>query len=247
MARHARKLSGSGYLHVIVRGIGKQILFEEPKDNVYYIRLLERFSEETSVSVCAYCLMENHVHLLISDKGADIPLFMKKMGVSYSAYFNKKYERCGHLFQDRYFSEPVTDDAYFLGVLRYILRNPQEAGVCTAGDYPWSSFKLYGRRDSFVDTSFICEMLGSYENYASFIENGEVEFTPLMSAAQKADEKAGRNIRDKLGMTSGTEIQSLDRKERDEAIALLLREGVSIRRIERLTGISRGVIQSISW
>ncbi|MBQ3849619.1 MAG: transposase, partial [Clostridia bacterium] len=104
MSRQARRLSETGYFHVIVRGIGKQLLFEHDDDYRYYLMLLERYISQLSVSVCAYCLMENHVHLLLKDSKNELSLFMKKMGVSYSSYFNKKYDRTGHLFQDRFFS-----------------------------------------------------------------------------------------------------------------------------------------------
>ena len=102
MARQARKLSDSGYMHVIVRGIGRQLLFEEEKDHFFYLDSLERYSQALKVTVCAYCLMENHVHLLLYDKQDQISCLMKKLGVRYSYYFNQKYDRTGHLFQDRY-------------------------------------------------------------------------------------------------------------------------------------------------
>ena len=104
MPRQARVKSESGYTHLIVRGIGRQVLFEAREDYQFYLAILERYSHETEIQVCAYCLMENHVHLLVCDANARIALMMKKLGVSYSQYFNRKYKRQGHLFQDRYLS-----------------------------------------------------------------------------------------------------------------------------------------------
>ncbi len=86
MPRQPRQHSESGYLHLIVRGIGKQLLFEEREDSHFFLSLLRRYSAETSVSVLAYCLMENHVHLLVRDEQGQTPLLMKKLGVSYSSY-----------------------------------------------------------------------------------------------------------------------------------------------------------------
>ena len=120
MPRMARTMSVSGYMHVVVRGIGKQILFEETKDYEHYLERLERYSLETGVKVCAYCLMGNHVHILLHGELASIALLMKKLGVSYSGYYNRKYDRSGHLFQDRYRSEPVNDERYLLTVFRYM-------------------------------------------------------------------------------------------------------------------------------
>ena len=247
MARQARQMSDTGFFHVIVRGIGKQILFEEFSDNKYYLWLLERYSSETNVSVCAYCLMENHVHLLVRDKEGELPLFMKKLGVSYSAYFNKKYERSGHLFQDRYRSEAVNDDPYLLSVFRYILKNPQAAGICSFDQYPWSSYKLYGKRSSFVDTELLCGMLGSFEHYYEFLSEDTEDDCMEYYPAKITDERAKQLIKDKLGIESGVAIQSYDREKRDEAINKLIKAGLSERQIERLTGINRRIIHSIIW
>ena len=169
MPRQPRQRSESGYLHLIVRGIGRQALFEEREDYQFFLSILERFSRETGVIVCAYCLMENHVHLLVRDNEERVALLMKKLGVSYSQYFNRKYDRHGHLFQDRYMSEPVNDERYLLTVFRYILNNSQKAGICTAAEYEWSSYRMYGRDGGLVDTTVLHALIGGDERYAEFI------------------------------------------------------------------------------
>jgi REP element-mobilizing transposase RayT len=247
MARQARKQSSSGYFHVIVRGIGRMLLFEEPSDYQYYLMLLERYSSDTSVSVCAYCMMENHVHLLVHDNADSLALFMKKMGVSYSMYFNKKYDRSGHLFQDRYLSEAVQDDSYFLTVFRYILLNPQAAGLCNYSEYPWSSFKLYGKKSSFVDTSLLVDMLGSFEQYCAFLDENCDDDCLDHDSAKISDDRAKEILVKKLGIPNGIALQSFDKPSRDNAIKTLRKAGLSERQIERLTGISRRVIHSILW
>ena len=202
----------------------------------------------TNIAVCAYCLMENHVHLLIRDDADMLSVFMKKMGVSYSIYFNKKYERVGHLFQDRFRSEPVQDDAYFLTVYRYIIKNPEKAGICRYFNYPWSSFRFYGKR-SFVDTSLIFNMLGGYEQYDKFLDADDNTAcldidseAPLLS-----DAKAKGIMKETLGIDNGFLIQSYDRIQRNAAINALLKAGLSERQIERLTGLPRRVIHSVIW
>ena len=247
MARQARNNTCGCYLHVIVRGIGKQLLFEEPQDYRYFLWLLEKYSKDTFVDVCAYCLMENHVHLLVYDSEGKIPLFMKKLGVSYSYYFNKKYERTGHLFQDRYQSERIDNDEYLFTAFRYILKNPQAAGISPASQYEWNSYKLYGDTESFVKTDIFSERFKTKENYREFIEADEDDVCMDISSVRIGDNRAKEIIRDKLGCESGTAIQSFDRENRDNAIRLLLDNGLSIRQVERLTGISRGVIQKICW
>jgi len=243
MPRQARQRSESGYLHLIVRGIGKQILFEDRDDRLFFLSRLRRFCGETNVRVIAYCLMENHVHLLAYDEEHGTPLLMKKLGVSYSGYFNQKYERSGHLFQDRYLSEAIEDERYLLSVFRYILNNPQKAGLGSAFDYEWSSVSQYGAPDAFTDTSLLCELIGSREDYYAFLQVENDDVCMEYNSSSRNDEWAKEIIRKCVGTESGTAIQRYDRRRRDEVLRQLKAEGLSVRQLERLTGINRGVIQ----
>ena len=88
--------------------------------------------------------MSNHIHLLVQEREENISDAMKRVGVIYAQYFNKKYQRSGHLFQDRFRSEPVESAEYFLTLLRYIHQNPLKAGLVEkVDDYKWSSWKEY--------------------------------------------------------------------------------------------------------
>ena len=242
MPRIARNIREGGYRHVIVRGIGKQILFENERDNRFYIKLLEKYSKDTGIGVCAYCLMENHVHLLLHDRGTDTALFMKKMGVSYSAYYNGKYERTGHLFQDRYKSENIGSERGYIAVLRYILRNPEKAGVCRTGEYRWSSFSSYGDRKSFLDQSLTWELFKDKGEFRDYMLTVGTEVY-MEYKGRKDDEWAKDVIRSILGTETGTAVQRYNRQDRDLTIRMLKLRGLSIRQIERLTGINRGIIQ----
>ncbi len=242
MPRVARNIYGEGYRHVIVRGIGKQILFEDDNDRRFFLKLLERYSRETNVDICAYCLMDNHVHLLLHDGAVDTALFMKKVGVSYSAYYNIKYERTGHLFQDRYKSENITDDRGYLTVLRYILRNPEKAGFCKTEKYRWSSYGSFGDKKTFLDQSLTWSLFENRSAFRDYViqENADSCMEP---DGRMDDGCARKMIKDRLGILSGTVLQSYGRAERDKALKELKKTGMSIRQIERLTGINRGVIQ----
>jgi len=243
MPRQARRLSESGYLHIIVRGIGRQAIFEEREDYLRYLSTLERFCRETGVKVLAWCLMENHVHLLVQDERGQTPLLMKKLGVSYSHYFNKKYKRCGHLFQDRYLSEAVEDEAYLLMVFRYILNNPKKAGICEAREYEWSSYGQYELPAPFMDLSLLRELIGDEGSYEKYISQTNDDACLEYDGPKHDDEWAKKMIEACLNGENGMALQSLDRKARNEAIRQLKAKGLTIRQIERLTGINRGVIQ----
>lgn len=242
MPRQARRFSHSGYLHIIMRGIGKQILFEEREDYCFFLSAVKRFLKETNITLLAYCLMDNHVHLLICDTEFQTPVLIKKIGVSYSGYYNRKYKRTGHLFQDRYHSEPVEDERYLLTVFRYILKNPEKAGICNTADYEWSSYSQYNNPAAFVQTQLFQTLIGDQHSYDLFLD-AVSDDECLEFESKKDDEWAKAIIRKYLGCESGTVLQSYDRSRRDTALRILKEHRLTIRQIERLTGINRGVIQ----
>ncbi|MBQ6517401.1 MAG: transposase [Anaerolineaceae bacterium] len=237
-----RQYSESGYMHLTVRGNGKQILFEEDSDYFCYIHLMKKFSLETHVVICAYCLMENHVHMLVYDSEKKVSVFMRKLDVSYAGYYNRKYDRNGHLFQGRFGSKAINDENYLLTVFRYILNNPRKAGICDAASYPWSSYNHYGNPGSFVDTKIIQELLGDRKEYEEFIA-AKYEDEPELEEKKHDDTWALEIILEDLQVESGTQLQSYTSEKRKAAIQLLKEKGLSVRQIERLTGINRNTIQ----
>ncbi len=246
MPRGARQFSTSGYMHLIIRGNGKQILFEDWEDHHFFLSILEKYCMETEVKILAYCLMDNHVHLLVHDQDNNSSRMMQKIGVSYSGYYNRKYEKTGHLFQDRFKSEAIEDEAYLLTVFRYILNNPKKAGICSAAAYEWNSFPLYDARDSFVDTSKLRELIGDRKSYLAFMDvEDEDEECMEYDRADHSDEWAKHIIQKYLNIESGTAIQEYNRNKRNAALKILREKGMSVRQIERFTGINRGIIQRI--
>jgi ATP-dependent Clp protease ATP-binding subunit ClpA len=172
-----------------------------------------------------------------------VPNLMKKLGVSYSQYYNRRYKRQGHLFQDRYLSEAVEDESYLLTVFRYILNNPRNAGICPAADYAWSSYGLYAHPTKMMELALVRELIGDEEQYRRFVNAANEDACLEYETPKRGDDWAREKIAERLNAESGSTLQSLDRKGRDAALQQLLEEGLSIRQIERLTGISRGIIQ----
>jgi len=144
MPRYARRKSSTGIYHVITRGNRRSDIFFDEYDKLRFIDILKRKSEELDFYIYAYCLMDNHIHLLINELGSDISKIMGVINISYVRYFNTKYDKIGHLFQDRYKSEAVENEKYLFGVIRYIHQNPLKAAmVNNVDDYKWSSYKEY--------------------------------------------------------------------------------------------------------
>ena len=132
MPRKPRESSGTGIYHVMLRGINRQDIFDDTEDYWTFIKMMSA----VPCYIYAYCLMPNHVHLLIAEKSLKVGEVVKSIASCYVPYYNKKYGRIGHLLQDRFKSEPCNDSGYFLTLFRYIHQNPVKAGlVKTAKDY----------------------------------------------------------------------------------------------------------------
>lgn len=144
MPRVRREKCPNSIYHVIVRGNNREDIFRDYADRIAYLNRLKRYKEKFKIEIYAYCMMTNHVHMLIYDNGQDISKFMQGLSLSYAIYFNKKYDRCGHVFQGRFTSVMVRSDEYFIHVSKYIHLNPVKANIVEdAIQYNWSSFKIY--------------------------------------------------------------------------------------------------------
>lgn len=139
MPRSARKESGCGIYHVMMRGINRQAIFDDDEDCRRFMDILADLPFQhdddgrlLSIRTCvvyAWCLMTNHFHLLVMEKDWKIAEVIKSLASSYVYYYKKKNERIGHLFQERFKSEPCNDMEFFTTLLRYIHQNPVKAGI----------------------------------------------------------------------------------------------------------------------
>lgn len=144
MGRYARINYPELTYHVIQRGNNREIVFVEKEDYHHYLNTLQRYKKKFEFKLFAFCLMTNHVHLLIKvgDK-ASISKIMQCVTVAHIRYYNDKYQRCGHVWQGRFLSPLVSEDEHLLNVMRYIEQNPLRAGlVARSEDYRWSSYRL---------------------------------------------------------------------------------------------------------
>ncbi len=153
MSRKPRDIHEGEYYHVLTRGNNRQWLFRKEEDFAFYLRTLQRYSQKFNVSVFHYCLMTNHIHLLMKSEILDegITRLMHGLQTVYAAYYKRKQGTTGHVFENRFKHFHIEDDAYLLECGRYIERNPVRAGIVQrAEDYAWSSFRYYA--ESVPDT-----------------------------------------------------------------------------------------------
>ena len=245
MPRQARKKSESGIYHIMLRGINKQVIFEDEEDNFKFLETLKKYKEISGYKIFAYCLMSNHVHLILKVEKEDIDLVIKRIASSYVYWYNWKYKRNGHLFQDRFKSEPVEDDSYFLTVLRYIHQNPLKAGVCKSIDgYNFSSYNEYVKKADLVDTVF-CLGIINKEQFIDFNNeyNEDVCLEIEKENLRLTDAEAGEIIFKISKCRTITQFQNLNIEKRDKYLKLLRNNGLSIRQISRLTGIGFNIVR----
>ena len=144
----------------MLRGINQQQIFEETEDYIKFLEILKDCKAICEFKLFAYCLMGNHIHLLIQEGTESLEQVFKRLCGRFVYWYNIKYRRVGHLFQDRFKSEPVDRDDYFFTVLRYIHQNPTKAGLCKrVEDYAYSSYMEYFNESSFVDRDDVLNLM----------------------------------------------------------------------------------------
>ena len=243
MARRARERCESNTYHVMLRGINHQQIFLDQQDNQRFLEVLTQCRRIGKYHIFAYCLMGNHVHLLLQVTEEPLEQVMKRIGTRYVVWYNNKYSRAGHLFQDRYKSEPVADDAYFLTVLRYILNNPVKGGICRrAEEYRWSSAMDYYSGGGISETTFAEGLLGR-EALLEYLKASTEDICMDDTPSRISDRMARRIILDAAG---GEELISCQKKicdQPEQYVGMLRNAGLSIRQISRLIGLSVGIIR----
>ena len=246
MPRQARRKSESGIYHVMLRGINQQQIFEETEDYDKLIQIMNDCKEISEYELYAYCFMGNHIHLLIKEGKEPIEQIIKRIGARFVYWYNIKYQRVGHLFQDRFKSEPVENEQYFLTVLRYIHQNPVKAGLCKyVKEYRYSSYTDYFTGFELVDREFVFSLI-SKEKFEEF--NNEFSVDKCLDIDEKVifkvtDEQAKNIIKKVAKCSSTSDFQKLSFDLRLKFIQKIHSKGVSIRQIARLCGESKGMVE----
>ncbi|MFC4557798.1 transposase [Virgibacillus kekensis] len=252
MPRNPRKRAHSGVYHVMLRGINKQIIFEDNQDRFRLLDTIQECKDRYGFNLYGYCLMDNHVHLLIREREESISRVIQWLSASYVYWYNKKYERSGHLYQDRFKSETVETASSFLRVLRYIHQNPLKAGLARdVFNCNWTSLNEYMGRGHLVDVDFGLQLFSSerkaavrlFSEYMS--ETNDDEFLDNHSLVRVADADLATYMLE-LGIPSGNVLQQMDKVERNVVIRKMKQiDGVSLRQLARVTGISKSVLSRL--
>ena len=250
MSRKPRELSNSGVYHIIFRGINHENIFESSEDYEHMLKIIQTVKDEIDFAIYAYCCLSNHVHLIIKEKKIGlISLIMKKILTRYVMYYNNKYARSGVLIGNRYKSKPVETEEYLLPLVAYIHRNPVAAGIEEReSGYKYSSYNAYlDKKDSLVDTQFLLSFIDKAQYLQAHINAkiDSMDYDIKDRRKKRTEEEVRKIIMDCLGGKEPHKLKELNKVERDGILRQLRNMSLSIREIERATGISRGVIATV--
>lgn len=248
MPRQARVRSITGIYHIMLRGIDKRDIFLDIEDKLKFLENIEKAKEKGKFKVLGYCLMDKHIHMLLKED-EDIGTSIKRITVGYAGWHNKKYDRTGHLFQNRYLSEPVSNEEYLLTVLRYIHQNPVKARIATdVEDYRWSSFKdyylIYNEQKTITDGTLMKNYFKTFEEFSRYMNTvSDDECLEIKALKYNSDDNLTKIISNKYKIISLQEL-SLNRKK-GIVKEVYGKENTSIRQLSRVFGIGKKMIENM--
>ena len=240
MPRQARAISESGYYHVIMRGNNKDYIFEKDINKKVFMNQLLNIAEDKLLDLIAWCIMDNHVHLVIKTTPENLGIAFKRINIKYAIWYNKTYDKIGHVFQDRFISEAIESDEYLMMVIRYIHNNPLKANmVDTCEKYEWSSYRLF--IDKFIPESMqiIMEMFqNDVDAFREFHKlEDDKEYLEIKEDKQKfREDKIQKTMEAFCGKYNISELrkEAMTPDMKAEIIEDLIRCGLSLRSISKI-------------
>lgn len=180
----SRTLYSKGFFHVMTQGLNKEYIFKENYYKDKYIKLIKKYAEVYNIMLVAYCIMDNHAHLLIfTEEVKQMSLFMQNVNSKFAIYYNKDISRVGYVFRGRYNSQYIKDKKYLLNCLNYIHMNPVKANMISRpGDYRYSTYNDYIDKRGIVNDNILTKVFGCKDNYLDIflnISNKEFEIMDI--------------------------------------------------------------------
>ena len=243
----------TGFYHVCARGTGKQLIFENDADRWEFLELMRECCRDTRVIIVAWCLMGDHVDLVLLDYEDEMSAAMQRLLLTYARRFNKRTGRAGCLFRERFERRSLDTDWQVMEAIRSVHANPQEAGIALIERYPWSSFAEYLRAYSndmtrgFSDPSCMLELFGSTEGFIAYSlstsDGGELAM-PDMEETEWERHAFAEKLAKGLGVPLHG-VKAAPPAQRNIVILGLHDAGFTVRQIERYTGIGKSTVSRI--
>jgi REP element-mobilizing transposase RayT len=255
MSRVARVESPTGYYHILVRGNNRSYIFKNQRHKVAFMEMIEEQEKDTGMELAAWCIMDNHVHLVIKAELDQLSLAMKRINIKFAMMYNQDQNMVGHVFQDRFKSHVIDSDEYLLQVIRYVHNNPVSAKIeKNPGDYKWSSYREYftkagvGKRNQF---KFVMELFNnSMDSFKEFhnIEDNSEYLEIKEDLERMRGEKAQAIISECFSRHDISEKIQIEGNNwiKDELIGDLIRKsGLSYRAISRLLELPYSSVREV--
>ena len=256
MTKIHRNYSCSKTYHIIIKGIDNQNIFYDDQDRNIFLEKLIMTKKEYDNKIYSYCLMDNHVHMVIRIEKEFLSKAMQTLMIRYVRYFNKKYKRTGTLLQNRFKSKNVENQRYFLEVCRYIHRNPENAGMAKTEDYKWSSYNEYLGKEKIIDKKVLLHYLNNDINeFIKYTKENDIDenlnkIAEYEMLARLTDNELSNIILKMFNITHITEIsyffKNLDKTQLKECIGKIKKiKGTNKTQIARIIRINRYVIDKM--
>ena len=245
MPRIARKNLNTSYFHIIVQGINKEYIFNKKEYIEQYRDLLISNLIRYDVKIIAYCIMNNHAHILLNREKIEVmSLYMKSVNTSYAKYYNKKENRVGFVFRNRYESEPIYKQKHLLNCIAYIHNNPVKANMVDSVEkYKYSSYRDYINMEGIVTKDTIKLIFGSTKDYLNIyreIHKNNIEFRDYIENIDYG--RKYKYLKEKMKIK---EIIADKERLKETVFKLVIKEKIPINNVSELLGISRFKISRI--
>ena len=243
----------TGFYHVCARGTGKQLIFEDDEDRWEFLELMRECCRDARVTIVAWCLMGDHVDLVLLDYEDEMSVAMQRLLLTYARRFNKSTGRTGHLFRDRFERRSLDTDYQVMEAICSVHADPQEAGIALIERYPWSSFAEYLRAydnemtRGFSDPSCVLELFGSAEGFVAHSLSTPNGSEPAMADMEETEWER-HAFAEKLAKGLGVPLHGVKAAppaQRNIVILGLHDAGFTVRQIERYTGIGKSTVSRI--
>lgn len=247
MARKQRIHYKGALYHVMARGNNGEYHLSKECEKIDYINVIRKYKERYGFKLYAYCIMDNHIHMLIEVDEMPLEKIMQGIQQVYTQRYNKINKRTGHIFQQRYKAIVCNKDGYLLHLIKYIHFNPVEAGITKTVDYNWSSHHEYlQNKNDLIETNFVLKMLSTnkmqaikqYTEYMSEemedIEFSEYEITEAQTKTPLKEDKIIKlnELMNEILEQQGININELQKRTKLQKICDIRKAIVSLADVE---------------
>lgn len=239
------RLQGKKLFHIMVQGINKESIFMDDDEKQHFLFYMTQRVVKYSIKIIAYCVMTNHVHMLLKvDAIDDLSRFMQELNSSYAQFYNKKKDRVGHVFRDRYKLQIILDRAHFKNCIVYIHNNPVKANICQlATQYEYSSYNDFFKQDQPAEVKDLFLDVVDFKNAHNIDKMKKINF---LEDEEDFDVIIKNEVANYLKKQKKSLVEMNYYKDYDEIILLLKgKYGLSSRKIAEYLDINREIVRKV--